>query len=214
MNKSIHLLLLGSLLFSLCLTEDATSSALEGKLSYTDSGCTPEGDADAETVDVELCQGRAAVMTDGTCCVISFEGSAEYEGKSYCVATINTSENLKEVTTYLKKNKKLTANFQCPVNKYEVSLVDESCKNKPEILNTRKGCKERKSSTAGNVCCVLKAKGSDTFQCVSVENKKESKEAYLALATKATSTEYDDLECGSRFFKSSFAIISLVLFFL
>ena len=77
MNKSI-LLLISSLLFSLCL---ATTSSLEGKLSYEDKGCTPPEDKDAQTVDVELCQGRTAEMTDGTCCVVSFEGSAEYTGK-------------------------------------------------------------------------------------------------------------------------------------
>ena len=209
MNKSI-LLLISSLLFSLCL---ATTSSLEGKLSYEDKGCAPPEDKDAQTVDVELCQGRTAEMTDGTCCVVSFEGSAEYTGKSYCVATINKSENLKEVTSYIKKTQKLTATFQCPVNKYEVSFTDESCKNKGGIVNTRKDCKARTASTAGNVCCVLKEKGSDTFQCVSVEDNEDAKESYKALAEKATSSEYD-LDCGSRFFKTSFAIISLVLFFL
>ena len=92
---------------------------------------------------------------------------------------------------HIKKTQKLTATFQCPVNKYEVSFTDESCKNKGGIVNTRKDCKARTASTAGNVCCVLKEKGSDTFQCVSVEDNEDAKESYKALAEKATSSEYD-----------------------
>ena len=214
MNKSIYSFILLSLLFSFCLTqEEEETSPFTGKLDYLDKGCNPPEDGDVETVDVDICNGRTAAMTDGSCCVLSFENSEEYSGKSYCVGMINTSANIKEVTTLLKRNQKLTAKFQCPTNKYEVSFTDESCANKPGIVNTRKDCKARPANIEGNSCCVLKEKGSTTFQCVSIENTETAITSYLALASKATSAEYE-IECGSSFINVSFAVISLLLFFL
>lgn len=214
MNKSIRFFILSSLLFSLCLTEEeAASSPLEGKMDYKDAGCSPAEDEGVETVEAEICHGRTAALSDGSCCVLSFDNSEEYSGKSFCVGMINTSENKKNVANILKRTQKLSANFNCPVNKYEISFTDESCANKPGIVNTRKDCKKRKANIEGNACCVLKGEGSDTFKCVSVENKKESIDAYIALAEKADSTKYT-LDCESSFVKTSFVIISLLLFLL
>ena len=215
MNKSIQFFILSSLLFSLCLTQEetTTTSPLEGKMDYKDDGCSPVEDEDALTVEEEICHGRTAKLSDGSCCVLTFDNSEEYSGRSFCVAMINTSENKKEVTSILKKTQKLTANFNCPVNKYEVSFTDESCANKPGIVNTRKDCKARTANIDGNACCVLEEEGSDTFKCVSVENTKESIDSYIALAEKATSSKFT-LDCAGSFIKNSFVIISLLLFFL
>ena len=74
MNKSIQFFILSSLLFSLCLTQEET---LEGKMDYKDDGCSPVEDEDALTVEEEICHGRTAKLSDGSCCVLTFDNSEE-----------------------------------------------------------------------------------------------------------------------------------------